>query len=147
MEKNNSALFYTCSLIEYIGRKTRNKRSDIVNYLGKENVGRIFKYADVFHCEPIEKVADDFIQKAAIKNGEFDNISSSKYIVPDYWDIGEVFERVIEDCFEEHEVINGIMEVYQSWIADVILNFNLDFYYQSREYIALCYKEGKIIEE
>lgn len=147
MEKNNSALFYTCSLIEYIGRETKNKRSDVVNYLGKKTVARIYEYADVFHCEPMEKVADDFIQKAAIQKGEFDNVSSGKYNIPDYWDIGEVFERVIEDCFEEDAVIDGIMEVYQSWIADVILNYNLDFYYQSREYIALCYKEGKIIEE
>lgn len=33
MEKNNNALFYTCSLIEYIARKTYNRRSDIVDYL------------------------------------------------------------------------------------------------------------------
>ncbi len=28
-------LFFTCSLIEYIARKTKNKRSAIVNQLGK----------------------------------------------------------------------------------------------------------------
>ena len=126
MEKNNSALFFTCSLVEFIGRETKNKRQDILNYLGKEEVSRIFKYADVFHCEPIEKVAEDFIER-------------------NYWDIGEVFERLIEDIYKEAEVIKGIFEIYQSWIADKILNFNSDLYYQSREYIAICYREGKII--
>lgn len=145
MEKNNSALFFTCSLVEFIGRKTKNKRQDILNYLGREEVSRIFKYADVFHCEPIEKVAEDFIERNSIVQGEFDNVAACKYTVPDYWDIGEVFERLIEDIYKEEEVIKGIFEIYQSWIADKILNFNSDLYYQSREYIAICYREGKII--
>ena len=145
MEKNNSALFFTCSLVEFIGRETKNKRQDILNYLGKEEVSRIFKYADVFHCEPIEKVAEDFIERNSIVQGEFDNVAACKYTVPDYWDIGEVFERLIEDIYKEAEVIKGIFEIYQSRIADKILNFNSDLYYQSREYIAICYREGKII--
>lgn len=52
--KNNSSLFYTCSLIEYIGRKMKRKRREIVESLGKEAITRIYKYADVFHCERIE---------------------------------------------------------------------------------------------
>ena len=131
--------------MEFIGRETKNKRQDILNYLGKEEVSRIFKYADVFHCEPIEKVAEDFIERNSIVQGEFDNVAACKYTVPDYWDIGEVFERLIEDIYKEAEVIKGIFEIYQSWIADKILNFNSDLYYQSREYIAICYREGKII--
>lgn len=144
MEKNNSALFFTCSLIEFIGRATKNKRQDVLDYLGEKDVARIYKYADVFHCEPIEKVADDFIQRNQIPVGTFDNISSCRYDVPDYWDIGEVFERLIEDVCEE-DVITGIFEVYHSWMAKRILNFNSDLYYQSREYIAVCYREGKIL--
>jgi len=59
--KNDNDLFFTCSLIEFIGRRQKLKRSDVVTYLGKDKVKRIYNYADVFHCEPIEKVADDFI--------------------------------------------------------------------------------------
>lgn len=144
MQKNNNALFFTCSLIEYISRNTKNHRSDVVLYLG-DNLKRIYNYADVFHCEPIEKVSDDFIQRAAIPNGSYDNISNCKYSVPDYWDIGEVFARLIEDCYEEKDVIEGIKEVYQSWLTEKILNFNSDLYYQSRDYIAACFKEGMLL--
>ena len=35
------------------------------------------------------------------------------------------------------------MEVYTSWIDAAISNYNSDFYYQSRDYIATCYREGR----
>lgn len=144
MEKNDSALFYTCSLIEYIARKTYNRRSDVVDYL-KTDLNSIYSYADVFHCEPIEKVADDFITRNKIGQGNYDNLSDCKYTIPDYWDIGEVFERLIEDCYEKKDVLWGIEEVYHSWLAEKILNYNSDLYYQSRDYLAVCYKEGTLL--
>lgn len=144
--KNDSALFFTCSLIEFIGRQQKQRRSVVVKYLGKDTINRIYKHADVFHCEPIEKVADEFIHSCAIPVDSFDNIGKCRYEVPDYWTIGEVYERLIEDISEnsERNMIEWIMEVYSSWIDDAISNYNTDFYYQSREYISECYKEGKI---
>ena len=144
--KNDSALFFTCSLIEYIGRRQKQKRSSVVKHMGEDTVKRIYRYADVFHCEPIEKVADDFINKCKIPVDSFDNISKCRYEVPDCWTIGEEYERLIGDISEDtpDSVIEYIMEVYASWIDDAISNYNTDFYYQSREYIFECYKEGKI---
>lgn len=144
--KNDSALFFTCSLIEYIGRQQKQKRSVIVQYMGKDVIKRIYRYADVFHCEPIEKVADEFITRCNIPSGSFDNVEKCKYEIPDYWTIGEVYERLIEDVTgdESDSIIEHIVEVYSSWIDDAISNYNTDFYYQSREYIFECYKEGKI---
>ena len=144
MKKNNDSLFYTCSLIEYISRITKNYPKTVISFLG-EYLKKIYNYADIFHCEPIEKVADDIIQKCNITNGNFDNITNSKYSIPDYWDIGEVFARLIEDSYDDKDVIMGIKNVYNSWIAEKILNFNSDLYYQSREYIALSYKEGHLL--
>ena len=123
MDKNNNLLFYTCSLIEFISRQTKNNRKDIIEYLG-EDLERIYNYEDVFHCEPIEKVANDFIIRNNISTGNFDNISKCKYNIPDYWEIGEVFERLIEDIYDEKDVFRGIREVYSSWLAEKILNFN-----------------------
>lgn len=144
MNKNDNNLFYTCSLIEYIGRSTKNRRSEVVELLG-EDLKRIYTHADVFHCEPIEKVADDFIVRRCIPIGEYDVLENAKYEIPDYWDIGEVFERLIEDTCDESDYISGIQGVYSSWLADRILNFNSDLYYQSREYLAECYKQGEIL--
>ena len=144
--KNDSALFYTCSLIEYIGRTQKLRRSEVVKYLGKTIVRRIYNYADVFHCEPIEKTADEFISRCKIPKDSYDNVSACRYEVPDYWTIGEVYERLIEDISDDNKgsIIEHILEVYTSWISDAISNYNTDLFYQSREYICECYKEGKI---
>ena len=143
---NSSDLFYTCSLIEYIGRQTKEKRSYVVEALGKDNITRIYTHADVFHSDVIEKVASEFIEKCSIKNGDFDNVASCKYNVPDYWDIGEVFSRLIEDiCKKDEDVIKALIDVYTSWISDAISNYNTDMFYQPRDYIFECYEKGKIV--
>jgi hypothetical protein len=144
MNSDNN-LFYACSLIEYIGRTTKNKRSDLVILLG-DDVRRIYSYADVFHCEPIEKVADDFIERNSITQGEYDNVGNARYEIPGYWDVGKVFERLIEDVSDEKNRVDGIKEVYSSWLAERILNFNSDLYYQPRTYLAECYRAGKVID-
>ena len=59
--KNDSNLFFTCSLIEFIGRRQKLKRSEVAAGLGEKNLRRIYEYADVFHCEPIEKTADEYL--------------------------------------------------------------------------------------
>ena len=40
-------LFFTCSLIDYIARKTKNTRMDVVNTLGKKRIEKIYDLADV----------------------------------------------------------------------------------------------------
>ena len=143
--KNNNHLFFTCSLIEYIGRRMKRTRKEVTDYLGKDRIARIYEYADVFHCEPIEKVAAEFMEDSGITEGNFDNVKECRYSVPDYWDIGEVYERLIEDSYADEQIVDGIWEVYHSWIDAHISDYNTDFYYQPRDYIAACYKEGVVL--
>ena len=143
--KNNNHLFFTCSLIEYIGRRVKRTRKEVADFLGKDRIARIYEYADVFHCEPIEKVAAEFMEDSGITEGNFDNVKECRYVVPDYWDIGEVYERLIEDSYEDGQIVEGIWEVYHSWIDAHISDYNTDFYYQPRDYNAACYKEGVVL--
>ena len=143
--KNNNHLFFTCSLIEYIGRRMKRTRKEVTDYLGKDRIARIYEYADVFHCEPIEKVAAEFMEESGITKGDFDNVKECRYSVPDYWDIGEVYERLIEDSYADEQIVDGIWEVYHSWIDAHISDYNTDFYYQPRDYIAACYEEGEVL--
>ena len=45
---NGWILFFVCGLIDYIARKTKNKRADIVNWLGKDRLQKIYDLADVY---------------------------------------------------------------------------------------------------
>ena len=143
--KNNNKLFYTCGLIEYIGRMKKRCRQEVIDCLGEERIGRIYEYADVFHCEPIEKVANEFVEECKMSEGSFDNVSACQYRIPDYWDIGEVYERLIEDSYTDNEILKGLWEVYHSWIDQCISNYNTDFYDQPRDDIAACYKKGEVL--
>lgn len=144
MTKYDSALMFLCSLIEYIGRRQKRSRSEVVGELGRRNITRIYKYADVLHCEPIERVADEYITLAQIGTGHYDNVTRCRYEVPDYWAIGEVYERLIEDVTQT-DVIDTLLAVYSSWISEAISNYNSDFFYQPRDYIRECYLAGEVI--
>lgn len=144
MNKEND-LFYVCSLIEYIGRERKLRRADVVSALGEDSIRRIYRYADTFHCEQIAKVADDFITLRSIPSGDFDNVAKCRYAVPGYWDIGAVYARLIEDVANGADPVSKLMEVYASWMSDALSRFNSDLFYQSRGYIAECYRTGRIL--
>ncbi len=140
-------LFYTCSLIEYIARKTKNVRADIVNQLGKERIEKIYELADVYHCDNIERVAEDFIAESNIKDGNFDNVESCKYTIPSYWDIGKVYKRLVKMVSEKDDinVIDALIKVYNSFISGKIDDYNSSVYYENPSYIYVCYEENRML--
>lgn len=92
-QKNND-LFFTCSLIEYIARKTRTKRSTVADALGRSCVEKIYDLADIYHCENIDTVSEEFIKKAGLTQGTYDNVSKARYAIPSHWDIGKIYKRL-----------------------------------------------------
>ena len=112
MTVNSNNLFYLCSLVEYIGRKQSLERKAVVNSLGIENLNRIYEQADILHCEPMEKIADEYIGYFDIPKGDFDNVGSCRYTVPDHFTVGKVYQRLIEDTLTDDNLIPHIMEVY-----------------------------------
>lgn len=145
-QKDNN-LFYTCSLIDYIARKTKNTRSYIVNQLGTKRLEKIYDLADIYHCDNIEHVCDDFIKEANIVNGTFDNVGDCGYSIPTYWDIGKVYKRLIKQvaAYEKTDIINALEKVYNSFISPKIDDYNSSVYYENPEYIFECYCENKML--
>ena len=81
-DKKENDLFFTCSLIDYIARKTKNKRAAVVNALGKTTIEKIYDLADIYHSDNIDSVSDEFIQKelAKITNEALKNSVSKNLI-------------------------------------------------------------------
>ena len=72
--RKDNDLFFICSLIDYIGKKTKNTRADVVNALGKKRLEKIYDLADVYHSDNIDRVSDDFIEECKITKGNSDNV-------------------------------------------------------------------------
>ena len=146
-KKEYNDIFYVCSLIEYIGRKTNNHRNVIVNAIGREKLQHIFEYADVYHCENIDKISDGLIEDYKIETGRFDDIGTCKYTVPTYWDIGKVYKRLIVDVsnIQKKGLIDTLIEVYNSWLSRKIENFNSSIYYENPGYIYASYLAGDVL--
>lgn len=149
-DKKANDLFFTCSLIEYIARKTKNKPSDTVNYLGEAKLRKIYDLADVYHSDNIDRVSDDFIEACNIPLGSFDNVAECRYSVPTHWDIGKVYKRLILSVANEEnsDIITALIEVYNSFISDLIENYNSSFYYDNPQTIFCTYlNKGVILED
>jgi hypothetical protein len=144
-QKEND-LFFTCSLIEYIARKTKNKRSVTVDGLGRTSVEKIYNLADIYHSDNIDTVSDDFIEKSALPHGNFDNVSDAKYAVPSHWDIGKVYKRLILGIAKEKDmsVIDALFAAYHSFVSEKIDDYNSSFYYDAPQNILNAFLDGKI---
>ena len=103
-------------------RKTKNIRADVVNQLGRKRLEKIYDLADVYHCDNIDQVSEDFIAEAHIPIGTFDNVKECKYSIPSHWDIGKVYKRLIK-----------------------IDDYNSSVYYENPSYIYESYRENKML--
>jgi len=146
-DKNANNLFFLCSLIEYIGRKTKNHRNVVVNAIGKSGLQHIFDLADVYHSENMDKLLFELTKKYNIENGIFDNVANAKYSIPTHWDIGKVYKRLIISISkkENRPLIDLLSEVYNSWLSRKIEDFNSSVYYESPEYLLQSYLTGEIL--
>ena len=87
-------------------------------------------------------MADDAIGEFGLTAGNFDNVGEARYAVPDVWTMGKVYARLIEDVSGEEDVIETLLGVYSSWIDERLSDYNSAFYYQPRDYLAECCRQG-----
>ncbi len=145
MNNYDNDLFYLCSLIEYIARKTHNTKEYVVNKIGKDFLKKIYTLAEVYHSENIDKVSDEIINKCNIENVNY-KIDNCKNRVPSYFEIGAVYERLIKQISgSKEDYIDNLIKVLTSWIITKIDNYDSSMYYENPSYIYECYKEGKVL--
>ena len=142
--KIENDLFFVCSIIEYVGRKTKNYRFTIVEKFGDKELSYLLEFADILHCEPIENISCELIKKYNIIEGIFDNVNDCIYSIPTYFDIAKVYKRLIISIskLDNLPLVKVIAEVYSSWISSKIDDYNSSMYFENPDYIFESYKEG-----
>lgn len=144
---NKDDLFYVCSMIEYVARKTHNKVKDVVEKLTDKDLLHQLKAARVNHCLSYEQVCDEWIEEYQIIEGTFDNVSACKYTVPTVTSIGRVYQTLILDVMKLYEnIVETIKKVYSSFISEEISDFNSNVYYSSPDYIKCSYEAGMLLD-
>ena len=148
-KKEYNDLFFVCSLIEYMGRNTKNHRNVIVNAIGKEKLKHLYDLADVYHSENMDKLNDELIEQYHINNGTFDNVADGEYSIPTHWDIGKVYKRLIIDVGEKQgkEPIDALIEVYNSWLSRKLEDYNSSLYYENPAYLYESYNKGEVLQK
>ena len=141
----NNDLFYVCALVEYIARQTKNHHLVIAEALGVEGIRKLLKDAPVNHCLSFEQVSAEVVAAYHIPQGEFDAISQAKYTVPNFQDIGKLYAILIEMTAGEKTTAQAAFDLFSSFLCKALSNFNSDLYYQNPDYLAWCYREGKIL--
>jgi hypothetical protein len=143
-DKTENDLFFVCSVIEYLGRETKNRRIDIVNALGSAALERLFSLADIYHCEPLESIAADLIKKHGIKKGGFDNVAACKYAVPTHFDIAKVYKRLVVAVSAAQGIlpVPALIKVYGAKICARIDDYNSSMYYENPGYVLASYNAG-----
>jgi len=146
--KLDNDLFFVCSVIEHIGRQTKNRRADVVAALGKDVISHYLELADIYHCEPIENIAEDLIEKRGITAGGFDN-TAGEFNIPTVFDIAKVYKRLIVDVIKNtgSSPTDTLIAVYTSWISDKICDYGCSMYYENPEYIHLSYVDGEPLRD
>ncbi len=114
--------------------------------LGRASVEKIYELADIYHSDNIDTVSDQFIVKAAISDGTFDNVSDALYAVPSHWEMGKVYKRLILGISRERNlsVIDALFEAYHSFVSDKLDDYNSSFYYDAPQNILNAFLEGKL---
>lgn len=145
-DKKENDLFFLCSLIDYIARKTKNHRVTVVDFLGKERLSKIYELSDIYHSDNIDSVSDDFIAQAGIKTGNFDNVGQAKYSVPTHWDIGKVYKRLVAAIMKDEncDVVTAVQKAYHSFISEKIDDYNSSVFYDNPQNIFLAYKTDSL---
>lgn len=142
---DKEAIFFVCSLIECVGRKSKNHRAVVVQALNENGIEHHLKYADINHCLPIDQVADEVIEEYNIPEGNFDTVSACKYTVPSATAIGKAYANIVTAVSSDGEVAKTIKNVFSSFLSDAISNFNASTYYQSPSYLTECYRAGTLL--
>ena len=142
-ENKKDDLFYVCSLIEYIVRKTNSDHKTVIGCFNKKDIERQLRVASVNHCLSFEQVSDELIETYNIPI--FKEKKHFKYQIPTVQSIGRVYQMLILAVCRDNDLAGTLIEVFQSFICDEISDFNSNIYYSNPDYLRCSYLEGKML--
>ena len=137
-------LYFVCYMIERVARSIKQRNRYVVECIGSDGLARQLSIAETNHCLNPDQVVSDWKEEYKLKNGQVDITKiNPEYTdkVPSATQMGKVYARIIESVSTQGtDLVQAIMNVYESPICDSIDNYNSSAYYepcyiQTRAYI------------
>lgn len=99
----------------------------------------------MYHCENLDKLTCEMVQKYHIPMGTYDNVLKAQDCVPTHWGIGKVMQRLIFEVAKhsDGDVIGALIRVYNSWIVSKIDDYNSSMYYENTSYQYASLRAGR----
>ena len=130
-------------MIERVSRKIKQRNSYMINLIGRENLTTLLSNAPALHCLNPLQVESDWINDFNLTKGNFDITNVNKeycQTIPTCTQIGKVYARLISSVTDDYAT--GIMDVYNSYIATKIDDYNCSAYYEPSYVITRAYLNG-----
>lgn len=139
MADHKNDIYYTASLLEYLARKTRNRRDDLARYLGVEGIAAVYRFAEVNHCLPFEQVAEELIRLHHIPGGSYYPealFQEEGRQAPRPTQIGKSYANLVCDIQQDPEQYpQALYDILCSKISTWMTEYHSAFYYSPRDYI------------
>ena len=114
-ETQKDDLFYVCSLIEFLVRKTNSSHKAVIQHFTKAAIERQLRLASVNHCLSFEQVADELIEEYSI--AVEDTKKEYKYPLPSVQSIGRVYQMLISAVCTNGDIAATLLDVFNSFIC------------------------------
>lgn len=144
--QESNDLYFTCSLIEFIGRKTSNKRTYVTEKMGIDGLTWVYENAQVLHCENMNAVCDEVVNDYKIEVGTYVHTTGK---LPRVFGLGRTYSYLIKnliDLEDREALIKKTYEVMTSWLVDEITYFESSLYTENPSYIKACYLANEILD-
>lgn len=139
MKNHKNDIYYTASLLEFLARRTKNRRADLARLLGVEGIASIYRYADVNHCLSFDQVADELTAAYRIPEGTYYPealFQATGTPAPKPTQIGKAYANLVCDIQPDPDQYPAALyAILCSRISEWMTDYRSAFYYSPRDYI------------
>ena len=136
-------IFFLCYFMEMLGRKSRVRKTDIMEKMDRDFFLNMCEIEDVYHSLNPDQLIYEQKKKLNLRNGRHNRIDTANYKVPSIDAMAELYTMLIYRI--GGDITDAFFKVMSSPITDYIDDYNSSLYYENPDYIAECIREGKII--
>lgn len=135
---NEGHICYLCSLVEFLGRATKNQRDQVVKTLGTESLRKVYDSQYPCFWDPFERTVEEVLSDIEFPVGIFDNVKDCQSRVPSVELIGKYYTEIVSlvlEAYPERAVEEVVYSLFLSPVGQWMQDFDSAWYFSNPEEI------------